>query len=349
MTLRCTNEISDFLRAARIWARIEQWLSSSQEGSRFGFGTSVQSSLRPGLTLDDLHAKRWPNKTPTGLLATQALWSFYGDQQSRTNPLIGLFGGMSAYNFATCTWFSGGTLLNDNSAVIAFCTNANKFITVNPSTGQVNCGLTEYQACRSTEYDAVLTWMDEYIGRLEKGYYRLGRLENDSPHVSILHYPHCPRLKSRCVTKGVECCAMAVFSPWELGFRFIYSIQLRLLSEGEEGYDPDRGFLTCQLKSRHWRIRISRDDEDSIQAVNGDGVIGLYPLLREGSHRVDSQMDGSVEYNTSTFSYQSCTNEGISFGGHLLFVPGSIAEPTGPPFPVHLAPFPLDNNPDFLY
>jgi uncharacterized protein affecting Mg2+/Co2+ transport len=78
--------------------------------------------------------------------------------------------------------------------------------------------------------------------------------------------------------------------------------------------------------------------------VLGDGVIGLFPVLREGGYRSDEQ--GRVgEWCEGCFAYQSCSGAmgpGGSFGGELTFVPGTMASPTGPPFEVRVAPFALD-------
>ena len=38
---------------------------------------------------------------------------------------------------------------------------------------------------------------------------------------------------------------------------------------------------TCQLESRHWRIRDAADPE-RVEMVDDSGVIGLYPLLKPG-------------------------------------------------------------------
>ena len=53
-------------------------------------------------------------------------------------------------------------------------------------------------------------------------------------------------------------------------------------------YSPpsERGFETAQLRSRHWRIQ-RRGETD---AVHGDGVVGKFPLLREGGWRDDEQV-----------------------------------------------------------
>ena len=47
-----------------------------------------------------------------------------------------------------------------------------------------------------------------------------------------------------------------------------------------------RGFETCQLRTRHWRIT---DARGRVERVDGASVIGKFPLLRDGGWRDDSQ------------------------------------------------------------
>lgn len=133
------------------------------------------------------------------------------------------------------------------------------------------------------------------------------------------------------------------------------SIRIRLLTseDGDEYVSPsDRGFDTCQLQSRHWQI--NDNDTGRIQHVNGDGVIGMYPLLREGGYQdyegVSATRCRSGENVRGAFVYQSCTSpmQG-SFQGSLRFIPGSLVSPIDDPFEVEVAPFALDMNPDFLF
>lgn len=79
--------------------------------------------------------------------------------------------------------------------------------------------------------------------------------------------------------------------------------------------------------------------------MRGPGVIGKYPLLQVGGWRDDEQdRSGNVRPGKEcqgAFVYQSMSEPNDSFEGQLLFVPGSLVEPTGPPFPVTVARFPL--------
>jgi uncharacterized protein affecting Mg2+/Co2+ transport len=81
--------------------------------------------------------------------------------------------------------------------------------------------------------------------------------------------------------------------------------------------------------------------------VDGEGVIGMYPVLREDGY------ENGGEFSPGVFQYQSCTGamgSTGSFGGHIAFVPGRLQSPTtGEQFMAELKPFLLDDKPNFLY
>jgi hypothetical protein len=339
---------------------MEHWLSLQGK-----FGSNMRGSMMNGKALQDLE---WPaeDKTRSTLHATQALLAFYGGQYELPRFWTGLFGGFSAYDFVSCTQFQGG-LHSATGIVVAEIRGLEeerpKSFLVQKDTGRVVCGRDFKQACPSRGEDAVLDWFAEYVTRLETGNYQVGRLasQEDMPPVDatilqgILHYPQIiGRGATRTVTRGIEVFASAAYSPFTacFGLSFVFSIRLRLLEPNEDGYDGNRGFDSCQLKSRHWRLL---NDEGQTEHVDGDGVVGFYPLLREGSHRADSgnssdSVTAGHEFRSGTFVYESCTYDSeTSFGGYMLFVPGSLAEPTGSAFRVHLDPFPLDTNPEYMY
>jgi uncharacterized protein affecting Mg2+/Co2+ transport len=355
--------VADFLRAARIWARVEQWLS--QQGQ---FGRAMQSSLGRGFSAVSLD---WPttlmSPTTSTLLATQAMLAFYcGQGPPRREPWLGFFGGFSVYDYLTCSWFQTGEyLLGNQLVIIALCTSSrpNKVIGVDVKTGNMVMHPSGIKVCPTEGNEAVLDWFDEYVRRLERGYYSVGEIFNDSSNSllwvnginAILHFPRIiGEGATRSVTNGVEVIASAVYSPRTArsGFTYVYSISIRLLTPVDDEYDQERGFESCQLKSRHWRITKS---DSRTESVDGDGVVGFYPLLKEGCHRPDSgRSSDSVrqgeELQNGTFTYQSCTGgDFTAFGGYMLFVPGTLNAPTGKAFRVHLATFPLQSDPAFQY
>ena len=86
---------------------------------------------------------------------------------------------------------------------------------------------------------------------------------------------------------------------------------------------------------------------NSGEEVRGEGVIGYYPILREGGYEKMYSEDGGENFinegsgtNGEYFSYQSCTRTGVAMEGQLQFKVGSIFEDTEV-FNVRVAPFPL--------
>ena len=193
--------------------------------------------------------------------------------------------------------------------------------------------------------DDLLAWFEELGRRCESGLYQAEQICQDLPSsIGLSLFPRRGAALARAVTRGVEVASSAVFAP-EQGC-CIYSIRIRLLPAAEGGLSPqERGFDTCQLHSRHWLLM---DDQGQGEQVHGDGVVGCYPLLRDGGYRDDrqSQYSSAVrrgEECEGTFIYQSMSGRGgmRSFGGELSFAPGSLAEPTGAEFNVTVARFPL--------
>eukprot|EP00559_Dactyliosolen_fragilissimus_P009482 CAMPEP_0184862268 /NCGR_PEP_ID=MMETSP0580-20130426/6752_1 /TAXON_ID=1118495 /ORGANISM="Dactyliosolen fragilissimus" /LENGTH=482 /DNA_ID=CAMNT_0027360043 /DNA_START=198 /DNA_END=1646 /DNA_ORIENTATION=+ len=216
-------------------------------------------------------------------------------------------------------------------------------------------------------HESALLWFEELANRLTNRQFHVDVIYQKE--VAIVQYPSLPSpgyagggtirgkvpITSRAVTRGVEVVASSVLAIEQMQSPFIYSIRIRLLVQGEQGYLPpsERGFDTCQLFSRHWRIR--NHDDDSVDRVDGDGVIGMYPLLHEGGY-VDHSMEefGHIVKGDSqkgTFEYRSCCGDVQgSMQGHFTFVPGSLEHPSqGRPFDVLVAPFALERSPLFIF
>lgn len=201
--------------------------------------------------------------------------------------------------------------------------------------------------------DGLLRWFEEYARRLEEGVYERKPVMNESPEdsVGICLFPACGAEVSRCVTQGVEVVASCVYTPEAPQQGWAYSIAFRLV-----GTAAERGYETCQLTTRTWRIQASDDEEPDI--VNGEGVIGFFPILTDGGWICNSLSDPHQQYGESQgfregqFRYQSCSGRkrGMrgSFGGTLRFVPGNRKKPTGKPFDAVLEPFKL-YIPEFIF
>ncbi|KAF9611757.1 hypothetical protein IFM89_034940 [Coptis chinensis] len=180
----------------------------------------------------------------------------------------------------------------------------------------------------------MLLWLEEHGRRLESG---IIRLREEGKLRSINLFPEAAPSCSTAVTSGVQIRASAVFVP-ELSYLekgpeywFSYSIRMSLLSEGCIANGTT--FPSCQLYWRHWIIR---GKDGVVSEVDGEAVIGQYPLLYP---------------NRKEFVYESCTPLPSCPGsveGDFTFVPGRLTNPKGGPFMVEVAQFPLQL-PDYVY
>ena len=354
-----------YLRAAALWQKIENWCDD--QGS---FGLRMKNTLVPGRALDvaSLIGDDDDDSDPRDFFYStlQALWSFYGGQKRPTGPAdfaMGLLGGYCAYDILCCSRLIGideiiaprRGMAGGLGTILPFAHNV---------TGQTqkvvvvvrHLGRAFVAVANSLMPCDVLEWLDAYATRLERGVYEIGELVPQHPQQapfdtrSILLYPTIADTMgrtSRAVTNGIEVIASGVDAVERQGM-FIYSIRIRILTPGEGGYmsPSQRGFTTCQLRSRHWII--SQGNGREPEHVRGDGVVGMYPLLKEGGYDLyEGRTAATVQEVESDcegkFAYQSMTeaSEEGTLGGSLQFVPGSLANPTGQEFDVRVAPFPL--------
>eukprot|EP00929_Paragymnodinium_shiwhaense_P009467 TRINITY_DN11364_c0_g1_i2.p1 TRINITY_DN11364_c0_g1~~TRINITY_DN11364_c0_g1_i2.p1 ORF type:complete len:543 (+),score=70.33 TRINITY_DN11364_c0_g1_i2:91-1719(+) len=190
----------------------------------------------------------------------------------------------------------------------------------------------------------LLRWFREYARRLDTGFYESAQImpEAGNQTLGISLYPRTAEGgQTRAVTRGVEVTASCIYtgSP-QMGWT--YSIALRLVGTPEE-----RGFKTCQLAIRVWKIR--DDAEPMAREVKGDGVVGFFPILTDGGWILHEESDPNQQYEMTEgliegeFRYQSCSG-GIngstgSFAGELQFYPGTRRNPTGQPFMAKLEKF----------
>lgn len=218
-------------------------------------------------------------------------------------------------------------------------------------------GEADGRALVQQESDGLLRWVAEFARRLHAGIYsRMPLRPESSPATSgICLFPVSGRELSRCVTRGVEVTASAVYMP-EHQQGWTYSVTLRL-----QGTAEARGFEQCQLRAREWEIRTREEEAGGArepERVQGEGVIGFFPIICDGGWRLDRESDPHGQYSgpprfvDGPFRYQSCSGRRASmqaaFGGSLTFVPGTIKQPTGKPFQAKLLPFRL-YVPDHIY
>ncbi|XP_022979795.1 F-box protein SKIP16 [Cucurbita maxima] len=178
------------------------------------------------------------------------------------------------------------------------------------------------------QQDAMLLWLEEHVQRLENGIIKLRETNNIR---SISLFPEEPPFCSVATTNGVRVRASAIFIPeftdlLDSGgnYQFSYSIRMSLQPEG--CIMNGMTFSSCQLHLRHWIIRAN---DYVVSRVNGEAVIGKYPLLQPGEKE---------------FVYESCSSLHSSMGsieGSFTFVPGSLTYQEGSPFEVQVSRFPL--------
>jgi len=204
--------------------------------------------------------------------------------------------------------------------------------------------LTAEQPWQEESSDGLVRWFECYVRRLEDGVYGRNALvpEGGSATAGINLFPISGPKLSRCVTRNVEVTAASIFMP-EQEKGWTYSITFQLVGDPSEW-----GFETCQLQVRTWIIQ---EEGKSAQHVNGEGVIGLFPILKEGGWLLNSESDPHGQYSQKRgfvpgpFRYQSASGRMAggrgSFGGHVTFFPGTVKKPTGPPFQVKVPTFQL--------
>ncbi len=344
-----------FLRAASLWREIEQWCSD--ESMSENLGPAIQSSLRPGKPFGvSLVKERYQDGK---LSAFKAVYSFYSGQNmdliSSGRLLTGLFGGYSVYDTLSHNCWCPPEVSSESQLIVAQDINNMKITVFDTRSGDVvflirPLGITirTKAVLDGSDDDQILRWFENHADNLKK--YSVGALAAGT-FDSILRYPslndstNC----SRAVTRGVEVVASSTYVK-ELGDLFVYSIRMRLLKpeDGEDYMSPEeRGFDTCQLVSRYWRIT----QGGRVEEVRGEGVVGYYPLLREGDYQAFYSEDGGRTLHDDGddhgeekhFSYQSCTRgEGGEMEGYLQFKAGHIQDEAGEVFDVRVAPFPLE-------
>ncbi|KAK4718524.1 hypothetical protein R3W88_016862 [Solanum pinnatisectum] len=238
--------------------------------------------------------------------------------------------------------------------VAASCGYNEKVFFLNCSTGQLNVGtrnlttdremipcvpsalISSVHNVKGTQtQDAMLLWLEEHVRRLQ---HEVIKVRKEGKVRSISLFPEEPPLCSLAVTNGVKVRASSVFVPefstiqdeYEKFF-FAYSIRMSLSPEG--CIMNGMTFNSCQLYWRRWIIRCN---DNVVDDVNGEAVIGKYPLLRPGEEE---------------FVYQSCSSQPHSPGsieGSFTFVPGRLADPKGSPFEAVVSRFPLVM-PDYIF
>nr|XP_011457254.1 PREDICTED: F-box protein SKIP16 isoform X2 [Fragaria vesca subsp. vesca] len=317
-------------RAKRCWAKITNWLSLHFP--------EAHSSLNKGASEADIQHLETQLKVKLPL-PTRILYRFH-DGQDLHDSLLGLIGGYSFYNHLVNVSLLPlhqivletkhvmpklGFSATPDYIVVASSssTYSQKLFFLNCTTGQLYVGTAnllpdaEMLPCvpnallnsvhdhnGDQQQDGMLLWLEEHYRRLENG---IIRLREQEAMRSISQFPEESPLCSTAVTNGVQVRCSSVFVP-----------EFSNLQDNTQ---------------RHWVIRAY---DVVVANVNGEAVIGKYPLLCPGEQE---------------FVYESCTPLPSSSGsieGSFMFVPGRLADPKGSRFRVPAARFPLQL-PDYIF
>ncbi|GFR44770.1 hypothetical protein Agub_g6101 [Astrephomene gubernaculifera] len=184
--------------------------------------------------------------------------------------------------------------------------------------------------------DGPLRWFEEYGRRLAEGYYEVACLDEDyEGSRAICLFPLQPPLLAEAITRGVRVRASVVYAPEQSPpdkHLFAYCIRMSLLDaqqarqaalqQQQQGGGAAAAVThgssvvsRCQLLTRHWFIKDSRDRVET--EVHGEGVIGKYPVLEPGA---------GAGAAAEEFTYCSCTHQGATRGsmeGSFDFMEGS--------------------------
>eukprot|EP00301_Raphidiophrys_heterophryoidea_P017943 c2935_g1_i1.p1 GENE.c2935_g1_i1~~c2935_g1_i1.p1 ORF type:complete len:489 (-),score=88.18 c2935_g1_i1:574-2007(-) len=362
-------------RAARCFETLCSWYRTNLP--------EVITTLNPGINRGQwLEGCSKINLDPLSPAAT-TLWSIYRcyngqriifEEDNRTMDMFfGMFGGFSAYSNIVCTRLfkfqkSVDTTIRMRSANkiqpthIAFaCSfNRNRFFCIDTRTGLVVFYPThQIHYLRAVPegdkhvHDGLLRWFEHFASSLQGEMYAVGPILPQSPDLRgiVLFARSGPRFR-QCVTRGVLVTATSMWTP-NMDTGFIYSITVRLLVPGDEGYQTreQRGFDTAQLRDRHWNII---DGPGQPKHVRGPGVVGKFPLIQEGGfwdHNQDT-IDDEAPFVEGTFVYQSCSgllsSEEASFGGEFTFVFPNLSDPVDE-FDVIVPRFPLVPQVDYHF
>ena len=205
------------------------------------------------------------------------------------------------------------------------------------------------------------SWFAEYAWRLARGIYRVETFNppwadnmNNPPACWIISkFPreplsHATALSVACpsdesvtertgertvygeVTRGVRIRVSTFLLPSTAPDNtplFAYEIRMDLLGVQDQENRGITPMTSVQLKSRKWTIT---NHLGQVQEVEGEAVIGMYPLLRAGASE-------PFVYASLT----SCTTPG-TMGGGFWFVEGAIESPIGEPFFVRCPTFKLE-------
>ncbi len=316
----------DFLRAANLWSKVEQWCNNSKQSGNLG--ARIKASLRPGVNRpsgrfagvhDHPHFRL--SRGATAVHMYEAVFSFYDGQDVFENKKIddvevAFFGGYCVHNHLTCTFLYptdlserfifgdhvpiAGNILSETYNKIVFNVQSGELLYASHNqvsgTVDLNPAYKIQNNSNDTPHDAGLLWLEEYVRRL---------------HDCELSVRQLKHLKDTC-TCALSSDRLRILSPFPghpspLASRrvtrgveviasslpnvdlpaIVYSMRIRLLQANEDGYLSPTERGFDTCQLLSRHWTIKNEETGEIVEENGEGVEGCYPLLREGGYRDD--------------------------------------------------------------
>lgn len=159
--------------------------------------------------------------------------------------------------------------------------------------------------------------------------FRVTPIVEQLPLLGMSLFPQAAPHMQTATTHGVVVRVSTVSEPEVGALRqavVAYAVRFSMLSDDAWPAGLPR-MASCQLRARRWRIM--DDLGEVVDTVEGEGVVGRYPLLFPGAPEIE---------------YRSCSQpvgEGGHMEGEFEFVPGTLNTPLGEPFYVMCPRFSL--------
>jgi uncharacterized protein affecting Mg2+/Co2+ transport/cell wall assembly regulator SMI1 len=271
---------SCYARVKRMWNQLEAWL--------FKNTPEIYNTLLPGVPDQETVTDRLSKDAPIEILCSYRIRN--GQRLVRDNANVGLLGGysfyeyhangilldsetiknaMSRYRQTTATWMK-------NVSIIAGRHNMNICVVTNSYDKYVKGQIIQFT--RDSQgfvlAQSFTDWFERYVRLLTTD-----QIYDVTKKQEILRYPTSSVYGSDTTTRGVRIRCNALFipeysqlSPPNPSYFFAYRIRMSMdVSESAS--------RTCRLTMRHWRVK---DGRGNVDHVDGEGVVGYYPLMKPG-------------------------------------------------------------------
>jgi uncharacterized protein affecting Mg2+/Co2+ transport len=168
---------------------------------------------------------------------------------------------------------------------------------------------------------SMIHWFESYMMQLQRGNFQYKYIPDLGERI-IWKFPALPPQCSEITTHGISVKASCVLAPHavqnpSLALVWAYNISFKLLSIEKQaemyGTSALQGFggplESVQLRRRHWKI-ISLNGTDQ---VDGEGVVGDFPVLHQGGDEYSYSSYTSIE-TQSHYTHQNTPVDGMMQG-----------------------------------